>query len=220
MRLAGLRWETTVSEARLGPTTHRVIQPARAFTHATLHLHDRYAGISADKTDAAALAAAWWLAARSPRSIVHLPLRSGSACDAHDDARPHDLVLLHRTLGFRTADWKAVRGALTRPRPHTIEVGPEPFPELPDVEHHRIHHREFNDHLRWRTAADTLFVIGTRTAFDRQGHLFRALVEEAPADRSRYPATHWCIEVDLGRKGTDRRNPSMYLHVECCDRHW
>ena len=87
----------------------------------------------------------------------------------------------------------------------------------------RLSHREFHDHLRWTIAADTLFIVGSRHAYERQGDDLRALVEDCPAHLATSPDTHCCAEIELGRCKPfipDVRNPFSVLHVECCNRHW
>ncbi|WP_158844023.1 hypothetical protein [Saccharothrix deserti] len=223
MRLEGREWRTLVSTVRLGGNDYRVIRPARPIAHASLYEGRLGAQLSVDKAATVDLAFAWWLAARSPRSLVHLPLRSSdSSCgECHGD-RKLDLVLLHHSLGFPVSRWRQVRARLSTPVPHKVKLPPRAFPTFDREAHARWTHRDFRDHLRWDIAADTLFLVGSRHAYELEGNQVRALAEECPADLATFPDRHCCAEIGMGRPRTppDRRNPYADLHVECCNRHW
>jgi hypothetical protein len=231
MRLSGREWRTLVSTARLGGDEYRVIRPERVPAHASLHVDetgtqlsvDRAASLSVDKTAAVELVIAWWLAARSPRSMVYLPLRSSpAACGRTPDSRRLDLVLLHHRLGFRVSQWKAVRSRTAAAKVHKVVLPPGALPEADD-RGPAPRHRAFRDRLDWRIAADTLFIVGSRAAFEREGRYLRALAEEGPAALAQDPAAHCCAEISLGQwhiGGADRRGGQSTLHVECCNRHW
>ncbi|NUT93365.1 MAG: hypothetical protein HOY78_15225 [Saccharothrix sp.] len=204
-----------VSTVRLGRDEYRVIRPARPLSHAPLTESWSGAELSVNGPASADLASAWWLAARSPRSLVYLPLRGGRfSCDG--EGRQLDLVLLHHSLGFPVSRWKAVRSRLSTASVHTVRLPARPFPE---VDHGGLLHREFRDHLRWSVAAETLFLIGSRRAYEREGETIRALAEDSSADLARSPAMHWCAELDLGRRWQDHRNPASTLHVHRCEQH-
>ncbi|MCR6483692.1 hypothetical protein M8542_12780 [Amycolatopsis sp. OK19-0408] len=205
MRLAGLKWRATVSTARLAGVGYRVLRPGRPIRHAEL-VEDRFgAELAVDQAAALDLAVAWWLAARSPHSLVHLPLRSTG---------PLDLVLLHHSLGFRVSGWKQLRSRLSPPAMTTVTLPPTPFRPVERAEHERFFHRDFRDHLNYAFAADTLFVIGSRLAFELAAEEVRALAEDAPAQLARVPGDHVCAEIGLGRwVPHHRRNPAAQLHV-------
>ena len=102
MRLAGRRWRASVSTARLDGVDYRIVRPQRPAGHATLRESRFGAQLSLGKAAAVDVEVAWWLAARSPHSLVHLPLRSSAtSCGEEYGGRKLDLVLLHHTLGFR-----------------------------------------------------------------------------------------------------------------------
>jgi hypothetical protein len=224
MRLAGREWRTLVSAVRVGVDGYRVIRPARPIPHASLVEGRLGAQLSVDKAATVDLAFAWWLAARSARSLVYLPLRSSpSSCAEGYGDRRLDLVLLHHSLQFPVSRWKQVRARLSPAAPHTVTLPPRPFRSFDREDHLRRHHREFRDHLRWAVAADTLFLVGSRRAYDLQGDDIRGLAEDCPAHLAASPDTHCCAEIELGRFSApfpDRRNPLAQLHVECCNRHW
>ncbi|PSL48656.1 hypothetical protein B0I31_12443 [Saccharothrix carnea] len=224
MRLAGKEWRTLVSAVRLGGDSYRVIRPAHPIAHAALREHWTGAQLSVDRAATVDLAFAWWLAARSPHSLVYLPLRSGpSSCGEECGGRELDLVLLHHSLQFPVSRWKQVRARLSRSAVHKVTLGPEAFRAFGAEEHDRRNHREFQDHLRWSVAADTLFVIGSRRAYELEGDTVRELAEDYPARLAESPDRHFCAEIELGRlklSNADARNPWSTLHVECCNRHW
>jgi hypothetical protein len=205
-----------VSTVRLGGDEYRVLRPARPPSHAPLIESWSGAELSVNGPASADLASAWWLAARSPRSLVYLPLR-GSRFSCDGEGRQLDLVLLHHSLGFPVSRWKAVRARLSTSTStvHTVRLPPRPFRE---VDLSGLMHREFRDHLRWSVAAETLFLIGSRRAYEREGESIRAL-EDSSADLARSPDMHWCAELDLGRRWEDHRNPASTLFVHRCGQH-
>lgn len=222
MKLAGREWRTLVSAVRLGSDSYRVIRPARPIAHASLYEGRLGAQLSVDKAATVDLAVAWWLAARSPRSLVYLPLRSSrSTCGEEYGGRKLDLVLLHHSLRFPASRWKDVRARLSPSAPHKVELPAEPVRPVGREQHAESAHQGFRDRLRWTIAADTLFVVGSRRAYELQGDAVRALAEDCPAHLAETPDTHCCAEIALGRYGErDGRDPYAELHVECCNRHW
>lgn len=74
------------------------------------------------------------------------------------------------------------------------------------------HHREFKDILRQDITADTLFLVGSRTAFELEGHTLRELVEECPRHMHEQPDTHCCAEISVDGQ-------RQWLHVEYCRVH-
>ncbi|GAA1688873.1 hypothetical protein GCM10009830_40580 [Glycomyces endophyticus] len=221
MRLEGREWRVVVDEVRLGVERFRVVRAVRV-GHLVLHEGRLGAQLSVDRQGTVDLAIAWWLASRSPRSLVYLPLRESAAeCGAEYGGRKLDLVLLHHSLGFRPSQWKAVRGRLGAGRAQKVTAPAGALPEYEANVHQVRWRREFRDRLRWTIAADTLFLVGSRTAFELEGGQVRALAEDCPAHLAEQPGTHCCAEIEMGRRGAvDRRNPYAQLHVECCNRHW
>ncbi|MEV6639038.1 hypothetical protein [Amycolatopsis sp. NPDC051371] len=203
MRLAGVRWRAEVSTARLDGVGYRVVRPRRPIRTAALAEYRYGADLALDKAAAVDLPVAWWLAARSPHSLIHLPLRSGGALD---------LVLLHHSLGFRVSSWKRLRSRLSPPAVSTVTLPRRPFPVFGRADHERFFHQDFRDHLRYAFAADTLFLIGSRRAYELAAENVRALAEDGPAHLA--GETHVCAEIGLGPwKPHHRRNPAAMLHV-------
>jgi hypothetical protein len=215
-------WRTTVTKATVDGRPFRVVRPARPVTDASLHEDWHGAQLSVHKSFARDLAAAWWLAARSPRSLIHLPLRSSGHIDGDGDTRPLDLVLLHHSLSFRPASWRALRARTsTGGSPHTVELPEGSLPAVTDDDHAAVHHREHLDRLHWTVATDTLFITGSRDAFALQASQLRSLVEDSPAFLAERPQGHFCAEINLGNLKFQRhdRSPSAVLHIQICETH-
>lgn len=209
MKLEGERWRTLVSTVRLGRDEYRVVQPARPLSHAPLY--EGYLGVEAsvDKASARGIAMAWEFAMRSPRTLVYLPLRQSDSGCGWSDGPLLDLVLLHHSLGFRLSQWKQVRARLRGGRPHTVVC--RGLSEEPDYE--RRHRRDNRDLLRGEIVADTVFVVGSRPAFQLGGQALRQLVEDCPRHMHESPGTHCCAEI------TEDRQHWKWLHVVYCDEH-
>ncbi|MBE3015217.1 hypothetical protein IL992_39540 [Microbispora sp. NEAU-D428] len=218
MRLTEQTWSTLISKVRLGRDEYRVVRPARAVKHAMLYEGRLGAELSVDKQAAVVLAMAWGLAARSPHSLIYLPLRTARPADSANQERLLDLVLLHHRLAFPVSRWKQVRARLGAGRPHGVTLPPQAFRRRADADQRRWAHQGFRDHLRWDIAADTLFLIGSREAFELEADSVRALAEDCPAHLATGPGTHCCAEITMGRARMhpDRRRPWAELHVEYC----
>lgn len=106
-----MRLHTTIHTARLGATEFKVIRPARTPARAVLLDGPWYLNGWFDQEAAQITAGLWALAAASPRSLVHLPIRANAAGGPDTGAgRPLDLVLLHHSLQFAPSRWKELRG--------------------------------------------------------------------------------------------------------------
>ncbi|WP_229406595.1 hypothetical protein [Micromonospora sp. NBRC 110038] len=186
----------TISTVQLGHHQYRVLQPARPPRFAGLYEGRLGAQFCLDKETTVMFAQAWGLAARSPRTIIYLPLRRAELPTDHAWGRPLDLVLLHHRLAFPPSRWKQVRSRLGTGRPHTVVLPSRAWPARP--------------------AADTLVLTGSREAFELQADQVRALAEECPAHRAHNPTTHCCAEISMGRirRHPDHRRPYAELHAE------
>ncbi|MFB6840141.1 hypothetical protein [Streptomyces sp. NPDC056361] len=213
-----------IHKVRVGDGEIRVIRPDPVPERLVLRDDGHWLSMYVDRGGAERLAALWALAARSARSLVHLPLRANRApADAvGGDGVPVtlDLVLAHHGLQFPTASWKDVRARLGTGRPHTAATPDGDFPDPGAVDHARRYHRAYRDHLGFDIAAHTLFVVGSATAFREHGTELRAFVDEASSHGDRYPgAGHSCVEFTSGpwsRPRTRRHVPGS-LHIQYCD---
>lgn len=225
MKLAGMAWSTLTADVAVGGRKFRVVCPARPPKHAPLYTGYRSHQMLVDKPSAVDLAAAWWLATRSPWTVVWLPLRqTATSCGSSCYGQRLDLVLMHHSLGLPVAAWKQARAQIRQPRPHTVVLPESPFPDITPADHEESRWRENLDHLRFATAADTLFLIGSRAAFELQANQLRGLVEDCPAHMAAKPDTHCCAEIGLGAapfgaSDRNRRNAWGELHVEYCADH-
>ncbi|MEV0280329.1 hypothetical protein AB0I22_28585 [Streptomyces sp. NPDC050610] len=211
-----------IHKVRLGGGEVRVIRPAPSPARLALRDDGHWLSMYADREGAAQLAGAWALAARSARSLIHLPIRANPAPDgAVGDGEPValDLVLLHHSLQFPAAAWKRVRARLGDGEPHTATTPDRDVPDESAVDHRRRQYRTYRDHLGFDIAAHTLFVVGSSTAFREHGTALRGLVDQAPSYRHRHPdAGHFCVEFTPGpwsRSRTRRHVPGL-LHIEYC----
>lgn len=217
-RLAEHRWPVRISTVRYRNRQYRVVRPAQVPGFAGLYEGRLGAQFCLDKQTATMFAMAWGLVARSPHSIVYLPLRAATMPDECAWGRPFDLVLLHHRLALPPSKWKQIRARLGLGAPHTVTLPTGAWPKRPIGDHRRSWYREFRDDLRWEIAADTLMLTGSREAFELQADQVRALAEECPAHRAKMPDTHCCAEIGIGRTRhyPDRRYPYAELHVEYC----
>ncbi|MER7605693.1 hypothetical protein [Nocardioides sp. NPDC127503] len=214
MKLDGQRWRMQTSHVRLGNQTYRVVRPARPMQHAPLHTTSwNGAEICLDKPTAVELACAWWLAARSPRTLIHLPLReSPRECGTWAKRRRLDLLLLHHSLAFPPSRWKEVRTRARLWHPHTITLPKRPFREITAAERERTYWHQHRDTLRSTIAAETLVITGSRPAFELEGDGIAKLAQEAPADIAAQPDVHVCTELDI-------EGIWHGLHIEICQTH-
>ncbi|MFE7766301.1 hypothetical protein [Streptomyces sp. NPDC057438] len=213
-----------VHRARLGGDEVRVIRAAPSPARLVLREDRHRLSMYADRAGAEQLVALWSLAARSARSLVHLPIRANPAPDGVDgggggEGEPVslDLVLLHHSLRFPTASWKQVRARLDAGRPQTTGTPDGDFPDRDAVRYERWHHRSYRDHLAFDIAAHTLFVVGSPTAFRERGALLRDLVDEAPSFPYTHPnARHFCVELGAGSwsRPRNRRGVPASLHIQ------
>ncbi|WP_155371587.1 hypothetical protein [Catellatospora vulcania] len=218
-RLAGRAWPVLVSTVRLGDHRYRVVRPARPPVFAALREGRLGAQFCVDKHSAAMFALAWGLAARSPHTIVHLPLRASAAVDPCSWwGRPLDLVLLHHSLAFPPSRWKEVRARLGAGRPHTVTLPAGTWPSRPVADHRRTWHQEYRDHLLWSIAADTLVLTGSREAYELRAEQIRELAEDCPAHRAKTPDAHCCAEIPMGgsRRFPQVHRPYAELHAQYC----
>ncbi|MFJ1704678.1 hypothetical protein [Kitasatospora sp. NPDC088346] len=213
-RAARIGLPVTVHRARLGPVEYRVVRPARPLPRAVLLDRDRFVDGHLDRTAARAFAALWLLAARSPRTLVHLPIRGNDLPPdvPAGDGRRLDLVLLHHRLQFAPSRWKELRGRLGAGLPQQVDLPRAAVVDGDRVDHAARHHRENRDLFRQHLHAETLFMTGSAKVFGETAGKFLDLAVEGPAHVSAHPAgPHFCTEFHAreGVLGTARE-----LHIE------
>ncbi|MFI8533033.1 hypothetical protein ACIGMX_22685 [Streptomyces aquilus] len=212
-----MRLGVTEHRVRLGPHEYRLLRVG-GLRRALCYDNEHWLSLWVDRRAAAELAAAWLLAARSPRSLVHLPLRRrgerplGAALPEPHRAR--DLLLLHHSLQFPASRWKEVRARAGRAgSQHTVEFRRADFPLPHDRAVPGAHHAEFRDRLRLSTAADTLVLSGSALPFADAAADFFDLAETGAGTRP-HQGRHVCAELHPGSGLLERSMPLM--HVEYC----
>ncbi|NUR65650.1 MAG: hypothetical protein HOQ47_07820, partial [Streptomyces sp.] len=207
----GVRLGVTEHRVRLGAREYRVLRVG-GLRRAVCYDSEHWLSLWVDRGAAAELAAAWLLAARSPRSLVHLPLRgrgerpAGAALPEPHRAR--DLLLLHHSLQFPTSRWKELRGRVgSAGKAHTVEFRRADFALPRDQAVPGAHHAGFRDRIRLTTAADTLVLSGSALPFADAAADFFDLAETGPGRDG-----HVCAELHPGSGLLERSMPLM--HVE------
>ncbi|MEO3766248.1 hypothetical protein [Streptomyces sp. B5E4] len=133
----GLRVRIVVQKVRVAGTEYRVIRPAGALKNGALYKTHSHDEMYVDRTYGRRIGTLWLLAARSPRSLVYLPMRTTRVVPGigEDGERPLDLVLVPRTAQLRPSRWKRIRAQLRTGRAarelHTAGV---PARDLPDLD--------------------------------------------------------------------------------------
>ncbi|MDN3022573.1 hypothetical protein [Streptomyces sp. S.PB5] len=215
-----MRLGITEHRVRLGAEEYRVLRTA-GLRRARCYDAGRWVEVWVDRAAAAELAAAWLLAARSPRSLVHLPLRGrgerpriGRPLPEPHQAR--DLLLVHHSRQFPTSRWKEVRGRLGHGSPRTVEFRAADFPSGADRAGPESLHAGFHDRLRLTIAAGTLVLTGSALAFADVAADFLDLADTGPAEHRRRQGNggHACVELRPSSGLLDRSMPAM--HVEYC----
>ncbi|MCM2393460.1 hypothetical protein [Streptomyces albipurpureus] len=188
----------TLHQARLGSTEFTVIRPALPLAHAVLIDHDRYLGAYLDQDAAQSIGDLWKLAASSPRSLIHLPIRGNqlpSDEPRQEGPRQLDLVLLHHSLQFRPSRWKEIRGRLGPGRPRTMTL-PTSVPHgEADAGHRARHHRANRDLFHQHLHAETLLMTGSARVFRETAHHFLDVAQNGPHHSSTHPNHHYCSEL-------------------------
>ncbi|MGW7329265.1 hypothetical protein ACWGIU_11880 [Streptomyces sp. NPDC054840] len=216
-----MKLRVTLHRARLGPVEFKVIRPARPPARAVLVDRDRFLDIPLDQDAAKLIGGLWTVAASSPRSLVHVPIRGNHApARGRPEAgtRQLDLVLLHHSLQFAPARWKELRARLGPGRPQTVTL-PVPGPAVvggSSADDEARHHRENRDLFHQHLHAETLFMTGSAKVFRATAHHFLDVARHGPGHVAAHPSpSHFCTRFHstAGVLGDARE-----IHVEYCDR--
>lgn len=210
-----LALQTRVSHVRYNGDELRVVRVERPPKRMVAQASYDYYDIHADRRGAVCLAAAWALAKRSPRSLVYLPIRANlPPVDVALTSPTLDIVFVHASAQFRASEWKSVRARSRAGAAHRIELGTirQELPSPDETDFSSTTHADNPHHLRYATAAETLFVIGSAPAFEREGAFLRAFVErfDEPAAQP-----HHCVELwpTRWKPGQNRRIGPGGLHI-------
>ncbi|MFE3096017.1 hypothetical protein ACFXG1_19625 [Streptomyces sp. NPDC059248] len=187
---ADLSVKILVHQVRLGAERYRVISPAAPLRNGALYRSPFTYDLRLDRETGRRIGALWLLAARSPRSLVHLPLRAAAAASGfgneYGDGEPLDLVLAHRAVQFRPSRWKEIRArkaagnAPRERRTARLPLGdlPSGTPEVaygvpsPTARHTPPHQR---------LHAGTLFLTGTTAGFRQAAAQLFAVAGDGPS---------------------------------------
>lgn len=203
----------TIHQARLGPAQFKVIRPARRPARAALSVGSWYVHAQVDQEAAQLVAGLWSLAATSPRSLVHVPLRRADP----DSGEPgHDLVLLHHSLQFAPSRWKELRSRLGPGRPQTADLpGPGPFDPAAEPWSQR-RHKGNRDRFHQHVHSGTLFMTGSAKLFADTAWLFADIALRGPGHVLAHPGDrHYCTRL---RPGDGTLGSGSGLHVVYRDR--
>ncbi|MGW6706630.1 hypothetical protein ACWGDE_17290 [Streptomyces sp. NPDC054956] len=184
----------TIHQARLGPAEFKVIRPARPPARASLSAGSWYLHAQVDQEAAQLLAGLWSLAATSPRSLVHVPLRR----DDPEHGKPGlDLVLLHRSLQFAPSRWKELRSRLGPGRAQTADLpGPAAPADLGGDRRPERRHKENRDRFHQHIHSRTLFMTGSAKLFADTAWLFADVAHQGPAFVYAHPGhLHYCTTL-------------------------
>ncbi|MFD1935695.1 MULTISPECIES: hypothetical protein [Nonomuraea] len=187
-----------VQRVRMEGEEYRVIRPARPLTNGALYDDGRHYAMYVDRVDGRRIGTLWLLAARSPRSLTYLPMRStppapGINPDLDREERcpdrPLDLVLAHHSLQFPPSRWKRLRARITAGSPpHELRTASVPDADLPadeDIDYRALNFHENRDALHQRVHAETLFLTGSAAAFREPARHFFAVAKEGPVAAAR-----------------------------------
>ncbi|MFI9047405.1 hypothetical protein [Streptomyces sp. NPDC053427] len=186
-----LRLKITVQQVRLGDEEYRVISPSKPLKNGALYTSDSSFNMYVDRADGRRIGALWLLAARSPRSLVYLPMRTAETEPwiAFEDETPLDLVLAHRAVQFRPSLWKKLRARIRAANaPRELRTARVPERDLP-ADTCEINYPAPSDPgngnknlLHQHVHAETLFLTGSTTAFrEAAPHIFTVTKEGPPA---------------------------------------
>ncbi|MEV0373908.1 hypothetical protein AB0I10_29570 [Streptomyces sp. NPDC050636] len=181
-----LRLKIAVHQVRLGAEEFRVIRPAKPLKNGALYQTRNSYDMYVDRTDGRRIGTLWLLAARSPRTLIYLPMRTTPTAPGigWEDEKPLDLVLAHRSIQFRPTRWKRLRERITAGNaPQEIRTASVPESDLPSdegTEYAAPANHENEDLLRQHVFAETLFLTGGTAAFREAAREMFAVTKEGP----------------------------------------
>ena len=158
-----------VHQGRLDAEQFRVIRPAKPVTGAVLGDNNPWFFLELDTDAAFALTGLWMLAARSPRALIHIPLRGNTPSPsalATLATGELDLVLSHHDLQFAPNRWRQLRRRLGTGAAHTTHWNPNDVPAWDEVHELNRRARNLSDPMGVRTVS---VVAGHRDP-DGDGH--------------------------------------------------
>ncbi|WP_240529219.1 hypothetical protein [Streptomyces antioxidans] len=218
-----------VQKVRLAGTEYRVIRPARPLKNGALYRAGVHYEMYVDRTDGRLIGTLWLLAARSPRSLVYLPMRTAPAVGiGEQDGQPLDLVLAPRTAQLRPSRWKRIREHLnTGNTVRELRTASVPERDLPDLDaDYTIPDKPKEAKkfiLRKDIYAETLLLTGGTAAFREGAKKIFAVTKHGPSAAATgfYQPVgcnyHVCRAIyDWGFDRTPNLSEWEQLHVAFC----
>ncbi|TDE33518.1 hypothetical protein E1295_38020 [Nonomuraea mesophila] len=182
-----LRVKIAVQRVRLAGTEYRVIRPARPLKNGSLHKAGGHYEMYVDRTDGRRIGTLWLLAARSPRSLVYLPMRTAPAVPGFgaEGEQPLDLVLVPRAMQLRPSRWNRIRERLNAGNAaRELRTASVPERDLPDIEADDIipdNPKEAKKFvLRKDVYAETLLLTGGTAGFREGAKAIFAVTKDGP----------------------------------------
>ncbi len=164
---------------RTGPHEHRIVQPRHTLRHTSLRAPDPVGMLLGDHDGLNRLAGLFSFAARSPHTIVHVPLRDGVPPD-EGVGDLVDLVLAHDSLGLRPSQWPDLRRRLRQGTPLTIRTDEARTARDAAARSERRDRAGSRSDLRHVTHARTFFLFGHRELFAETATCFADAAGRGP----------------------------------------
>ncbi|MEU9114294.1 hypothetical protein AB0D04_21535 [Streptomyces sp. NPDC048483] len=183
------RVKIAVQRVRLGGRDYRVIRPAGPLKNGALYRQDDSYDMYVDRTDGRRIGTLFLLAARSPRSLVYLPMRNTATSPGADcgDERPLDLVLAHPEVQLRPSRWKQLRTRINAGNaPRELRTARVPERDLPDLDAAFVFPDDPKEadalSPRRHVYADTLILTGHAVAFRDGAKEIFAVTRDGPPE--------------------------------------
>ncbi|MFG3532704.1 hypothetical protein ACGF8B_39235 [Streptomyces sp. NPDC047917] len=188
-----LRLKVTIQQVRLGGEEYRVISPAKPLKNGAFYETRSSYDMLVDRPDGRRIGTLLLLAARSPRSLVYLPMRTTATAPGigWEDEKPFDLVLAHRAVQYRPSQWKNLRARIAAGNaPREVRTASVPETDLAvgasEIEYAAPSDPATRNLLQQHVHAETLFLTGSTTAFrEAASHIFAVVKEGPPAAATR-----------------------------------
>ncbi|MFG2137465.1 hypothetical protein [Streptomyces sp. NPDC048650] len=185
----GLRVKIIVQRVRLAGAEYRVIRPAGPLKNGALYQAGHPYDLLVDRTDGRRIGTLMLLAARFPRSLIHLPMRATAPEPwfGRGDEQPLDLVLVHRAVQLRPSRWKRLRERIAAgSAPRELRTARLPDTDLRDGSEGdgaapaARFAPQGTDRLRRHLHAETLLLTGSTAAFRTAARQVFAVTKDGP----------------------------------------
>ncbi|MFG1686093.1 hypothetical protein ACGFNP_38435 [Nonomuraea sp. NPDC049269] len=183
-----LKLKVAVQRGRVGGMDFRVIRPAGPLKNGALYKAQDCYEMYADRTDGRRIGTLMLLAARSPRSLIYLPMRTTPTAPGDGvgwgEEKRIDLVLVHRAVQFRPSRWKQLRERLNWGNSlrelHTARVPARDLSADLGLKTSARRDPKRGNLLHQAFYAETLFLTGGTTAFREAAQEIFAISKDGP----------------------------------------